>query len=123
MAGVSRVEIVRIPTLLQLDPVKKGLGKSAKITITSPAKARTLARAACGLPGRPKGVFHCPPYFGGGYELNFTSAGRRLPVVVAEAGGCELVTGAGPVRWAATTPGFWRVLARVAGIRALAHQP
>jgi hypothetical protein len=123
ISAVSAVVIVRIPVLPQLDPAKKGLRKPGKITITSPAKARTLARAVCGLPRRPTGVFHCPAYFGGGYELIFIAAGRRLPVVVAETSGCELVSGigTGPVRWAATTPRFWRVLGRVAGIRALAH--
>ncbi|HXP19584.1 MAG TPA: hypothetical protein VN840_08050 [Streptosporangiaceae bacterium] len=122
-AAVSRVQIVVIPPLGQLPSQAKGGRRLIKITVTDPAKARTLARAVCDLPDMPKGVFHCPASFGGGYQLTFTAGGRRLPVVNVQAGGCERVTGAGGVRWAARTPGFWAVLGRIAGVRAIAHSP
>ena len=49
---------------------------------------------------------------GTSYQLTFTAAGRALPFVTAEATGCEQVTGAGPVRQAARSAGFWRALGR-----------
>jgi len=122
-AAVSRVQIVRIPSIAQLVPTGKGQPKPIKITVTDPAKARILARAVCRLPRMPRGMFHCPIDVGGAYELTFSVGDRRLPLVQAAASGCEMVTGAGPVRWAVRTPGFWTVLGQVAGIRAVAHRP
>jgi hypothetical protein len=120
-AAVSRVQIVVIPSLGQLGSPAKGSRKLIKITVTDQAKVRTLARAVCALPTMPPGISHCPASFGGGYQLTFAASGRRLPTVNVQARGCERVTGAGHVRWIARTPGFWEVLARVAGVRAIAH--
>ena len=44
------------------------------------------------------------------YQLTFTAAGRQLPLVTAAATGCEQVSGAGPVRQAVNSAGFWQVL-------------
>jgi hypothetical protein len=85
--------------------------------ITTAAKAREAARALCALPLLPRGVFHCPNLtVGTTYLLNFTADGRRLPAVTIEATGCEVVTGVGPARWAARSPGFWRALATAANL-------
>jgi len=120
--AVSRVQIVRIASIAQL-PAGKGQPKPVKITVTNPARVRVLARAVCQLPLLPRGMFHCPIDVGGAYELIFSIGDRRLPLVQAAVSGCEMVTGAGPTRWAVRTPGFWTVLGQVAGIRAVAHQP
>jgi hypothetical protein len=119
-AAVTRVQIVRIPSIGQL-PASR-IRKTFKITITDPARAQALARADCGLPRIPSGAIHCPVDYGGAYQLLFT-AGQPLPVVTIQSGGCDTVTGAGPVRWVARTPGFWTVFGKLAGIRAVAHQP
>jgi hypothetical protein len=88
-----------------------------QVIVTNAASARAVAKAVCALPAMPRGVFHCPAMLlGTSYLLTFTAAGRRLPPVTAEATGCETVTGAGPVRWAAVTPGFWRVLGNAMGL-------
>jgi len=89
-AAVSRVQIVRIPSIAQLVPTGKGQPKPIKITVTDPAKARILARAVCRLPRMPRGMFHCPIDVGGAYELTFSVGDRRLPLVQAAASGCEM---------------------------------
>jgi hypothetical protein len=83
--------------------------------VTSAARARALARGLCGLPRMPRGPLRCPALFAGSYQLTFTAAGRKLPVVSIQLTGCQAVTGAGPVRSAATRPAFWALLARIAG--------
>jgi len=50
------------------------------------------------------------------YQLRFTVHGRPFAAVTIEATGCEAVTGAGPVRRADASPGFWRLLARAGGL-------
>jgi hypothetical protein len=86
-----------------------------QVTVTSPARTQAVARALCALPPMPRGVFNCPALLvGTTYLLRFTAGGRQLPPVTIEATGCEVVTGVGPARWAATSPGFWRVLATAA---------
>lgn len=106
---IVRNQVVRVPVLQVAFP--------DRVTVTSPARARAVARALCGLPPMPHGVFHCPALLvGTTYLLRFT-AGGRLPPVTIEATGCEVVTGVGPARWVATSPGFWRVLATAAHLR------
>jgi hypothetical protein len=85
-----------------------------QIVVTRPQQARAVARAVCALPPMPRGIFACPADFGISYRLEFAAAGRRLAVVTADPGGCERVTGAGPVRWAEKSHGFWTVLSRAA---------
>jgi hypothetical protein len=89
---------------------------------TSAQEARTVARAVCGLPRMPHGVFDCPMDGGISYRLDFgASAGpgtteRHFPTVTVDATGCQQVTGAGPPRWLATTPRFWTVLGAAIGV-------
>lgn len=122
-AAVSRVHIVLIPALAQLQQPVQGSRKLISLTVTDPARARTLARVVCGLPRIPAGQVMCPVDIGGGYQLTFTAGGRRRSVVNVQATGCERVTGIGPVRWVARTPGFWTVLGKAAGIQAIRHTP
>jgi hypothetical protein len=82
----------------------------AQVTVDT-ARARAVARALCALPLLPKGVLNCPALMvGTTYTLRFTADGQRLPAATIEATGCEVVTGVGPARWAAKSPGFWRTL-------------
>jgi hypothetical protein len=83
-----------------------------QVMVTRPQQARAVARAVCALPRMPRGVFACPADFGVSYRLEFAAAGRRFPVVTVAPGGCERVAGAGPVRWAEQSGGFWTVLHR-----------
>jgi hypothetical protein len=107
---IVRNQVVRVPVLQVAFP--------NQVTVASPAQARAVARALCALPPMPRGIFNCPNLVPGTtYQLRFTAGGRRLPPVTIEATGCEVVTGVGSARSAATTPGFWRVLATAAGLR------
>ena len=106
---ITRNPVIRVPQLQA--------GFPNQVTVTTPAHARAAARALCALPLLPRGVFHCPNLtVGTTYLLRFTADGRRLPAVSIEATGCEVVTGVGPARWAAKSPGFWRMLARAANL-------
>ncbi len=88
----------------------------AGITVPSPARARAVAEAVCGLPAMPRAVMNCPADLGVSYRLSFAAGTRSFPVVTVSAGGCAGVTGAGPVRSADRSPGFWTVLAHAMGI-------
>jgi hypothetical protein len=87
----------------------------AGVTISDPATVRDVARAVCGLPVMPHGVMSCPADWGVTYRLSFAAGRGGFPVVTAAAGGCGWVSGAGPVRRAAST-GFWTELARALGV-------
>jgi hypothetical protein len=112
-ATVTSLRIVRAPgpRIPQEQAVFPG-----QVTVTSPAHAQEVARALCALPAMPHGLMSCPAMFPGtNYELTFTADGQQLPPVHLGATGCEIVTGAGPVR-RAISPEFWRLLAVVAGV-------
>jgi hypothetical protein len=112
-ATVTSLEIMH-SHLMRVPQVQ---GYSSPVTVITAAKARDAARALCALPLLPRGVFHCPNLtVGTTYLLSFTADGRRLPAVTIEATGCEVVTGVGPARWAAKSPGFWRALATAASL-------
>jgi hypothetical protein len=83
--------------------------------VTSAARVHALAQAVCALPALPRGPINCPALIIGSYQLTFTVAGRKLPVVSAQLSGCEVVTGAVFVRSASTRPAFWKLLAKIAG--------
>jgi hypothetical protein len=106
---IERNHVARVPQLQIAFP--------DQVTVATPAGARAVARALCGLPAFPRGVINCPAQLAGTtYLLRFTADGRRLSAVTIEATGCEAVTGVGPVRWAAKSPGFWRTLATAADL-------
>ena len=85
-------------------------------TVRSPARARAVAAAVCGLPAMPRVVMSCPADLGVSYRLSFAAGSRGFQVVTATAGGCETVAGAGPARSAGRSPRFWAVLAHALGI-------
>lgn len=89
----------------------------AEITVTDPRRVRTIARALCALPVMPRGTFHCPAEFAISYRLIFAVGGRTLKPVAVLASGCQEVYGLGRARWVALSPGFWRIMGAVAGIR------
>ena len=88
----------------------------ARVTVSSPARARAVAGMVCGLPGVPHGPMSCPAGWGVSYRLSFAAGSKTFPVVTAGADGCGVVTGAGPARWTARVPGFLTVLAHAMGI-------
>ena len=88
----------------------------ARITVSSPARARAVAGMVCGLPAVPHGAMSCPADWGVSYRLRFAAGSENFPVVTAGAGGCGVVTGAGRARWTARVPGFWSVLAHAMGV-------
>jgi Tfp pilus tip-associated adhesin PilY1 len=107
---IVRDQVARVPELQITFP--------NQVTVASPARARAVARALCALPLMPRGIFNCPSLVPGTtYLLRFTAGGRLLAAVTIEATGCEVVTGIGPTRRAATSPGFWRVLGTAAHLR------
>jgi hypothetical protein len=106
---ITRNHMMRVPQAQASGPNQVG--------VATPAGARAVARALCGLPSLPHGVFNCPNLTVGSiYFLHFTADARRLPPVSIEATGCEVVTGVGSARWAAKSPGFWRTLAVAANL-------
>ncbi|MGO9219469.1 MAG: hypothetical protein ACLP5E_17150 [Streptosporangiaceae bacterium] len=112
-AAVTRLVVSRVSALPQNHV---HFAFPAGITVPSPARARAVAEAVCGLPAMPRVVMSCPADLGVSYRLSFAAGSRGFPVVIASAGGCEGVAGAGPVRSADRSPGFWTVLAHAMGI-------
>jgi len=111
---VDRLVVERVDLLPQNHP---HFTFPARITVTDPAQARSVAHAACELPPMPSGSFSCPNDMGIVYRLTFTAGGKELPRVQADAGGCGLVHGIGQTRWTISSPGFWTALAAAMGIR------
>jgi hypothetical protein len=114
-ASVTRLVVSRVSALPQNH---LHFAFPAGITVRSPAQARAVAVAVCGLPAMPRGPMSCPADWGLSYRLSFAAGSRSFPVVTAAAGGCAAVTGAGPVRWTVRSPGFWTVLAHAMGVSA-----
>jgi hypothetical protein len=88
----------------------------AKIIVTDPGRARSVAEATCALPPMPSGTLSCPADMGIGYRLMFIAGRKELPSVQADAGGCGAVDGIGQTRWTASSPDFWPALAAAMGI-------
>jgi hypothetical protein len=84
--------------------------------VTSPAEARAVARALCALPVMPSTPMPCPMDQGVSYRLDFAAGRASFPGITAAAGGCNPVTGAGPVRRAGSA-GFWTVLGHAIGLK------
>ena len=114
-ASVTRLVVSRVSALPQNH---LHFAFPAGTTVRSPAQARAVAAAVCGLPAMPRGPMSCPADWGLSYRLSFAAGTRSFPVVTAAAGGCAAVTGAGPVRWTVRSPGFWTVLAHAMGVSA-----
>jgi hypothetical protein len=114
-AAVTRLVVSRVSALPQNH---LHFAFPAGVTVSSPARARAVAGAVCGLPAMPRGPMNCPANWGLSYRLSFAAGTRSFPVVTAAAGGCGTVTGAGAVRWTARSPGFWTALAHAMGISA-----
>ncbi len=112
-ATVTRLVVSRVSALPQNH---LHFAFPAGITVSSPAQARAVAEAVCGLPAVPRGPMSCPADWGLSYRLSFAAGTRSFPVVMAAAGGCGTVTGAGPARWTVRSPGFWTALAHAMGI-------
>ena len=112
-ASVTRLVVSRAATLPQNH---LHFAFPAGVTVSSPARARAVAAAVCGLPTFPRGPMSCPADMGLSYRLSFAAGSGSFPVVSVAAAGCGGVTGAGPVRWTARSPGFWTVLAHAMGI-------
>ena len=112
-ASVTRLVVSRVSALPQNH---LHFAFPAGTTVRSPAWARTVAGAVCGLPAMPRVVMSCPADLGVSYRLSFAAGSRGFPVVTATAGGCESVAGAGPARSADRSPRFWAVLAHALGI-------
>lgn len=88
----------------------------AGVTVTSPAEARAVARALCALPVMPSAPMSCPMDQGVSYRLDFAAGRTSFPGIRAAAGGCNPVTGAGPVRRAGSAR-FWTVLGHAIGLK------
>lgn len=88
----------------------------AKITISDPAEARSVAHAVCKLPLMPSGNMSCFADWGVMYRLIFIAAGQKFPAVDVNASGCGDVKGLGQTRWTARSPDFWQTLGKAMGI-------
>jgi len=112
-ASVTRLVVSRVTDLPQNH---LHFAFPAGVTVSSPARARAVAKAVCGLPVMPRGPMSCPADLGLGYRLGFAAGSRSFPVVTVSGGGCGGVAGVGSERWTARSPGFWTVLARSMGL-------
>ena len=111
ISQITRLTIIRTRSMNRIQELHFPF--PPRVIVTNVAAARSVAAAVCALPRMPNGIMSCPvELLGTSYQLTFTAAGRALPFVTAEATGCEQVTGAGPVRQAASSAGFWRALGR-----------
>jgi hypothetical protein len=120
---VSQVIITRtgfaVP-VLPSDPrisayVTSGTPPSPGLLVKGAGPARALAKALCGLPTMTGGILHCPKMGATSVRLSFTAGSRVLPVVIVQPSGCLTVTGAGPVRSAARSSAFLKLLTSMAG--------
>jgi hypothetical protein len=110
ISQITRLTVVRSRTLNRIQELHFPF--PPRVIISNAAAAQSVAKAVCALPRMPAGTLHCPmEMLGTTYQLTFTAAGRDLPLVTATATGCERVSGAGPVRLAASA-GFWQALGR-----------
>ncbi|MGA3353826.1 MAG: hypothetical protein ABSD85_11660 [Acidimicrobiales bacterium] len=89
----------------------------ATVTVRAPALVQKAARALCALPVMPHRRASCPVDLGITYHLSFSARGGSLPNVVADATGCQTVTGILETRWAALSPNFWRQLGKAMGLK------
>ena len=112
-AAVTRLVVSRVTTLPQNH---LHFSFPAGVTVSRPERARAVAKMVCGLPPMAHGVMNCPADWGVSYRLSFAADSGSFPVVTAGAGGCRVVSGAGPVRRTAGGPGFWTVLAHAMGV-------
>ena len=109
ISQITRLTIIRTRSMNRIQELHFPF--PPRVIVTNVAAARSVAAAVCALPRMPNGIMSCPvELLGTSYQLTFTAVGRALPLVTAEATGCEQVTGAGPVRHATSSPGFWRAL-------------
>lgn len=89
----------------------------ARETVSDAAKAQAVAQSVCGLGQQPHTVARvCPADFGINYQLTFAAGSHRFTPVTVNATGCELVSGLGATRSAATSTTFWRTLGTAIGI-------
>ena len=123
-ASVTRLVVSRVSALPQNH---LHFAFPAGITVSSPARARAVAAAVCGLPAMPRGPMSCPADLGVSYRLSFAAGSRSFPVVTAAAGGCA---GGGRGRPGALDGPLARVLdgpgpcpGRQRGCRAAGHRP
>ncbi len=112
-AAVTRLVVSRVTTLPQNH---LHFAFPAGVTVSRPERARAVAKMVCGLPPMARGAMNCPADWGVSYRLSFAAGPGSFPVVTAGAGGCGVVTGAGPARSTARVPGFWTVLAQAMGV-------
>ena len=91
----------------------------ATFTATNAAKARAVAKSACGLPRLPGGE-HCPAEFPVSYNLDFAVQGEKGmggEAINVYPTGCETVTGLGPVRTTAEHHRFFWLLGNAMGLK------
>ncbi|MGA2527821.1 MAG: hypothetical protein ABSG36_01515 [Acidimicrobiales bacterium] len=89
----------------------------ATVTVTSPSLVQRAARAVCALPVMPHRRTSCPVDLGISYRLSFSSGAATFSKVLADATGCQIVTGIPQTRWAAVSPTFWRQLGKAMGLK------
>jgi hypothetical protein len=117
ISQITRLTVVRSRALNRIQELHFPF--PPRVIVSNAAAAQSVAKAVCALPRMPAGILHCPmEMLGTAYQLIFTAAGRELPLVTANATGCEQVSGAGPVRQAASSAGLWQALGRAMDLAA-----
>jgi hypothetical protein len=121
--AVSQVLITRTGFAVRVLPTNprtsafltSGTPPSPGIVVKGAGPARALAKALCGLPAMTGGILHCPKLGATSVRLAFLDGRRVLPAVIIQPSGCLTVTGAGPVRTAARSSAFLKLLTSMAG--------
>jgi hypothetical protein len=104
-----------LPTNPRTSAFTSATPPSPGLVVKGAGPARALAKALCGLPAMTGGILHCPKLGATSVRLAFFAGGRVLPAVIVQPSGCLTVTGAGPVRSAARSSAFLKLLTSVAG--------
>jgi hypothetical protein len=87
-----------------------------RVSVTKAPRARAIAAAVCGFPRLPRGRL-CPVDLFVRYVIDFSGRQGRRWRVTLDPYGCQTVSGAGPTRWAALRPRFWREVGSDLGVK------
>ncbi|MGE5133239.1 MAG: hypothetical protein ACM32E_10065 [Gemmatimonadota bacterium] len=112
-AGVSHLTSLTVTRVVSL-PNQLRFSFPATVKLSDPARAQSVASAACRLPQLPRVMMTCPADLGVSYRLAFAAPGRDYRPLTAGATGCAKLAGLDATRQA--IPAFWVSLGKAMGL-------